>query len=122
MFFDSNKKYNTWRNPQGRCPHQIDHFLIPKSQLCHTVNVKRKLDSVNSDHAVLCIEFNLSNEMLLSKKNEKSKESRPKSKINTFILRNSQRRKFQEKASEFFLNLDPIKAVESTDDELLRNV
>ncbi len=114
------KKYNTWRNPRDKCPHQIDHFLIPKNQLCHTVNVKRKLDSVDSDHAALSIEFNLSNEILLYKKAEKNKDPRPKTKINNFILRNSQKSKFQEKASEFFLDLTPIAAIESTNDELLQ--
>ncbi len=101
--------------PRDKCPHQIDHFLIPKSQLCHTVNVKGKLNN----HATLCIEFQLSNETLLSKKTEENKETHPKTRINNFILWNSQKSKFQERASDFFLNLDPITA-KSTNDQLLQ--
>jgi hypothetical protein len=118
-FFESNKKYNTWRNPRDKRPHQIDHFLIPRNQLCHTVDVKRKLDSIDSDHAALCIEFRLSSETLLLKKTENSEEIRPKNRINNFLLRNSQKGEFQRKVSEFFLNLDLKTAAESTEDELL---
>ncbi len=52
-FFDYNNKCNTWRNPRDKQPYQIDHLLIPRNQLCHTINVKRKLDSIDSDHATL---------------------------------------------------------------------
>lgn len=80
MFFE----IKCLEKPQDTRPQQINHFLIPKSQLCHTVNVTRKLDSVNSDHAVLCIEFNLSNEMLLSKKN-REKQRIPPQKQNQYL-------------------------------------
>jgi hypothetical protein len=67
-FFDCNNKFSTWMNPKNQCPYQIDHFFIPKHQLCHTTNVKRKLDSVDSDHAALCIKFQMSHEPLLQLK------------------------------------------------------
>ncbi len=118
-FFNSNKKYNTWRNLWDRRPHQIDHLLIPKSQLYHTIDVKKKLDSVDSNQAALCIEFKLTNEALLFKKREKWRIP-PQTKINNFLLQNSQRSKFHERVSEFFLNLDSITAAELINDEMLQ--
>jgi hypothetical protein len=90
-FFDCNNKFNTWRNPRDKRPHQIDHILILRTQLCHTANVKRKTNSVDSDHAALCIEFQLSNETLFYKKDDSNKIPKTKSKINNFALRGSQK-------------------------------
>jgi hypothetical protein len=61
-FFNCNNNFNTWRSPRYKRPLQIDRLLIPKYQLCHTINVKRKLDSVDSDHAAQRIEFQMSHE------------------------------------------------------------
>ncbi len=57
-FFDNNKKYNTWLAPpkpesKKRRAYQIDHIFIPKNQLCHTTNVKRRFNGAHSDHAAL---------------------------------------------------------------------
>jgi hypothetical protein len=89
-FFDCKNKYNTWRNPRDKCPHQIDHFLI------YTVNIKRKLDSMDSDHAT---KFQVPN--------------------GNFILQNSNKKKFQERVSEFFQTLDPQIVASASDDDLL---
>lgn len=41
---------NTTLGEMGTNVHTtIDHLLIPRNQLCHTYNVKRKLDWVNSE-------------------------------------------------------------------------
>ncbi len=99
--FESNKKHNTWRNPQNKRPHQINHFLIPKSQLCHTIDLKRKLDSIDSDHAALCIEFRLLNEALLSRKTENNKEAHQKKSI-TSSSEIAREVNFREKFQNFF--------------------
>ena len=80
-FFDNNNKYNTWLAPPHpstakRQAYQLDHFLIPKYQLCQTTNVKRKFDGATSDHAALQIDFHLLNTPLLRKK-ETQKELLP---------------------------------------------
>jgi hypothetical protein len=74
-FFESN---NTW----------IDHMFIPRRQLHHTNDVKRKLDSINSDHAALCITFWVSNEALLFKHTERNREppEATRTKIDNFLL------------------------------------
>jgi hypothetical protein len=120
-FFDCNNKYNTWRNPRDKRPHQIDHFLIPRNQLCYTTNVKQKLDSIDSDHAALCIKFQLPDGALLSNRRNPKKdvEPCPKYKINNFVLRNSQKRNFQENASNFLQNMPPQLIASSSDDELI---
>ena len=119
-FFDCNNKHNTWRNPKDKRPHQIDHLLIPRNQLCLTTNVKRKLDSIDSDHAALCIEFLLPNGTILrTKDKEKNEVTRPKTRINNFILRNSQKGEFQNNVSNFFQNLDPQKIIDASNDDLL---
>jgi hypothetical protein len=119
-FFGCNNKCNTWRNPRDKCPYQIDRLLIPRNQLCHTINVKRKLDSIDRDHAVLCIMFQTSNETVLHKKRDRGGTHKPKTKINNFILRNSQKNRFQEKVSKFFRDLEPRIAIESSDDEVIQ--
>jgi len=106
-FVDSNNEHNTWRNPRDRKPYQINHFLIPKNPLCHTTTVK----SVDCDHAAFCISFELS---------EPCPDPPPKIRIDNFILRYSQKSKFQERASEFFQVLDPTTATNATNDELLQ--
>jgi len=106
-FVDSNNEHNTWRNPRDRKPYQINHFLIPKNPLCHTTTVK----SVDCDHAAFCIFFELS---------ERCPDPPPKIRIDNFILRYSQKSKFQERASEFFQVLDPTTATNATNDELLQ--
>jgi hypothetical protein len=106
-FFDCNKKFNTWKNPKNQCPYQIDHFLIPKHQLCHTTNVKRKLNSIDSDHAARCIKFQMSHEPLLQKKDGNSGKTKPRSKIDNFVLQSFQKHNFQGKVSDFLQNLDP---------------
>ena len=76
-FFDNNNKYNTWLAPPHpstgkRHAYQLDHIFIPKYQLCHTKNIKRRFNGATSDHAALFIDFELSSIPLLKKKAEKN--------------------------------------------------
>jgi hypothetical protein len=65
-----------------RSPIQIEHFLIPCTQLCHTLNVQRKFDGVDSDHAALLMNFELDCYALLSHTSNKKKEKTAKKEKN----------------------------------------
>jgi hypothetical protein len=58
-FFENNRKYNIWLSlpstpSMKRNAYQLDHIHIPKNQLCHTQNVKRRFDGAPRDHASAC--------------------------------------------------------------------
>jgi hypothetical protein len=119
-FFDCKNKHNTWRNPRDKCPRQINHSLIPRNQLCYTVNVKRKLDGMDSDHATLCIKFQVPNGTLLcNKKSNNNEEACLRTRIDNFILQNNNKKKFQVRISEFFQNLNPQIVASAPNDDLL---
>jgi hypothetical protein len=119
-FFESNQKSSTWRTPLNNHPYQIDHLLIPRSQLCHTTHLKRKLDCVDSDHAALHINFLLSIKTLLFNASDKNTiRNWEKTKIDNFLLHHNQKEKFQTSASNFLLKLDPKTATGSTNNEIL---
>ncbi len=88
-FFDNNNKYNTWLAPPHpttgkRQAYQLDHIFIPKYQLAHTSNVKRRFNGTTSNHAALFIKFQLSSMPLLKKKLKKEKiPSRRSKKLTT---------------------------------------
>jgi hypothetical protein len=124
-FFDNNNKYNTWLAPPHpstakRQAYQLDHFLIPKYQLCQTTNVKRKFDGATSDHAALQIDFHLLNTPLLRKK-ETQKELLPPQSIDNKILRNQELSNFQKGVQNFFDNLQPDTATFQSPTELLNS-
>mmetsp|Transcript_1493 Transcript_1493/g.2313 ORF Transcript_1493/g.2313 Transcript_1493/m.2313 type:complete len:881 (+) Transcript_1493:452-3094(+) len=124
-FFDNNNKYNTWLAPPHpstgkRQAYQLDHFLIPKYQLCQTTNVKRKFDGATSDHAALQIDFYLLNTPLLRKK-EAQKGSLPTQTIDNKILRNQELSNFQKGVQNFFDNLQPDTMNFQSPTELLSN-
>jgi hypothetical protein len=85
------------------------------------MDVKRKLDCVDSDHATLSIEFQLANKTLLFKATKELRKTTPKelTKIDNFLLRNTQRENFQKKVTKFFQNMDISTAISSSNDELL---
>lgn len=105
-FFDSHGKFDTWRCPSNKQPYQINHFLIPRTQLCHTFNVQRKFDGAYSDHAALLIEFELDCNTLLSNKSNKE-DKKHKTKIDNHILHTTGKSQFQDKVSSFFDALNP---------------
>ncbi len=119
-FFDSHGKFNTWRCPKRR-PFQIDHFLTPRTQLCRTLNVQRKFDGVDSDHAALLMNFELDCTTLLSNKLNREKEKLPKKKIDNHILRTDGKSTFQEKISSYLDSLDPPATQELSMQELFQN-
>ena len=113
-------------SPHLKCPqkkaYQLDQIFIPKSQLCQTTNVKRKLDGASSDHAVLSIDFHLLNGPLLKNKEEtKSTENKNENKtpkLDNNILRNKEVKNFQKKVDAFFDNLNEL-SIFSTPSELI---
>ena len=88
-FYDNNRKYNTWLGlpdpkTRKRQPYQLDHIFIPKQQLCHTKNVKRKFNGAHSDHAALLIEFYLqTNPLIKSTSKEDIASADPIKKLTT---------------------------------------
>jgi hypothetical protein len=72
-------------------------YFIPKPQLCHTTNVKRKFDGAHSDHAALCIDFFFLNTPLLKKKKEPKNSPGPPKKLNYTILRRKELSNLQKK-------------------------
>ena len=122
-FFDNNNKYNTWLAPPHpstakRQAYQLDHILIPKSQLCQTTNVKRRFDGATSDHAALQIDFHLLNTPLLRKETTK-KDFVPTPTIDNKILRNQELSNFQKGVKSFFDNLQPESAIFQSPSDLL---
>jgi hypothetical protein len=81
-FFGSHGKFNAWRCPK-KWPYQIDHFLIPHTQLCHTFNIQRKFDGVDSYHAAFLMNFELDYNTLLTNKATKKKKKHQKRKLIT---------------------------------------
>jgi 5'(3')-deoxyribonucleotidase len=57
---------------------------------------------------------------LLQKRDGNSGKTKPRSKIDDFVLQNLQKHNFQGKVSDFLQNLDPRTAMKTTNDELLQ--
>ncbi len=75
---------------------------------------------MDSDHATLCIKFQVPNGALLcNKKSNHNEEACPRTRIDIFILRNNNKKKIQVRISEFFQNLNPQIVASASNDDLL---
>jgi len=90
--------------------------------LCHTTNVKCRLDRAPSDPAALATDFYFLTNPLLKKKAECNQPATPlpsSRKINNLALRSNELHNFQPKVNNFFINLPFELAIHMPPSELL---